>query len=251
MRFRFCGELDAPDWILAEISTLSRLSPNEMEVLSQAVVQDLLGRKPLDLPQLCAHLGPSLAPPLCSDVDVPPPPPGTMEADKAGLAAVKGAVATVRFVATTGAGQHGCDETTLHQELGQLGLPMDGALALVKPVAKVASDLRKRFAADTLRVARWGGIDWRVDSILGSSAEAPTQDQAQSQLDSTYNTVRMRIATVQEEASAARGPQTGRKLGESICFNLSENKFQVLLAELREARSNMARLQPTPDESGV
>jgi hypothetical protein len=26
MRFRFCGELDAPDWLLAEISTLSKLA---------------------------------------------------------------------------------------------------------------------------------------------------------------------------------------------------------------------------------
>jgi hypothetical protein len=26
MRFRFCGELDAPDWLLAEISTISKLA---------------------------------------------------------------------------------------------------------------------------------------------------------------------------------------------------------------------------------
>ena len=33
MRFRFCGELDAPDWLLAEISTISSVDTVEDELL--------------------------------------------------------------------------------------------------------------------------------------------------------------------------------------------------------------------------
>lgn len=33
MRFRFCGDLDCPDWVLAEINTLSKMvSPPAAEV---------------------------------------------------------------------------------------------------------------------------------------------------------------------------------------------------------------------------
>ena len=33
MRFRFCGDLDCPDWVLSEIATLSKLSSVRIKVL--------------------------------------------------------------------------------------------------------------------------------------------------------------------------------------------------------------------------
>uniref|UniRef100_A0A667YQN8 COMM domain containing 4 n=1 Tax=Myripristis murdjan TaxID=586833 RepID=A0A667YQN8_9TELE len=41
MRFRFCGDLDCPDWVLAEISTLAKISSVKMKLLCGQVLKDL------------------------------------------------------------------------------------------------------------------------------------------------------------------------------------------------------------------
>uniref|UniRef100_A0A3B3D4M8 COMM domain containing 4 n=1 Tax=Oryzias melastigma TaxID=30732 RepID=A0A3B3D4M8_ORYME len=43
MRFRFCGDLDCPDWVLAEITTLAKMSSVKMKLLCVQVLKDLLG----------------------------------------------------------------------------------------------------------------------------------------------------------------------------------------------------------------
>uniref|UniRef100_A0A671NER2 COMM domain-containing protein n=1 Tax=Sinocyclocheilus anshuiensis TaxID=1608454 RepID=A0A671NER2_9TELE len=40
--FRFCGDLDCPDWVLAEMSTLARMSSVKMKLLCVQVIKDLL-----------------------------------------------------------------------------------------------------------------------------------------------------------------------------------------------------------------
>jgi hypothetical protein len=44
MRFRFCGDADAPDWFLAETFVLSKLSSVRMLLLCRQVLANLLGR---------------------------------------------------------------------------------------------------------------------------------------------------------------------------------------------------------------
>ncbi len=43
MRFRFCGDLDAPEWLMAEMAVLSRISSVRMKILSKQVMLHLLG----------------------------------------------------------------------------------------------------------------------------------------------------------------------------------------------------------------
>uniref|UniRef100_A0A8C9GP34 COMM domain-containing protein 4 n=1 Tax=Piliocolobus tephrosceles TaxID=591936 RepID=A0A8C9GP34_9PRIM len=42
-RFRFCGDLDCPDWVLAEISTLAKMSSVKLQLLCSQVVKSTLG----------------------------------------------------------------------------------------------------------------------------------------------------------------------------------------------------------------
>ncbi|KAI2575262.1 COMMD4 isoform 5 [Pan troglodytes] len=44
MRFRFCGDLDCPDWVLAEISTLAKMSSVKLRLLCSQVLKELLGQ---------------------------------------------------------------------------------------------------------------------------------------------------------------------------------------------------------------
>uniref|UniRef100_A0A2K5QJ70 COMM domain containing 4 n=1 Tax=Cebus imitator TaxID=2715852 RepID=A0A2K5QJ70_CEBIM len=42
--FRFCGDLDCPDWVLAEISTLAKMSSVKLRLLCSQVLKELLGQ---------------------------------------------------------------------------------------------------------------------------------------------------------------------------------------------------------------
>lgn len=39
MKFKFCGDLDAPDWLLAEITVLSRITSVRFKLLAQQIIK--------------------------------------------------------------------------------------------------------------------------------------------------------------------------------------------------------------------
>uniref|UniRef100_A0A2I3RBS7 Uncharacterized protein n=2 Tax=Pan TaxID=9596 RepID=A0A2I3RBS7_PANTR len=43
-RFRFCGDLDCPDRVLAEIRTLAKMSSVKLRLLCSQVLKELLGQ---------------------------------------------------------------------------------------------------------------------------------------------------------------------------------------------------------------
>ncbi len=42
MKFRFCGDQDCPDWLLAEMTTLSRLTSVKTRLVAAQIVQAIL-----------------------------------------------------------------------------------------------------------------------------------------------------------------------------------------------------------------
>lgn len=145
MRFRFCGELDCPDWVLAEISTLSKITSVKMRLLCAQVIKDLLGEE-IDYAKVEK---------LTSDA-------------KYELSDVKASIAALSFILSSAA-KYNVDSESLSNELQQLGLPKELSSALCKTYGENLTNLKSSFQRSSIKLNQLTGLEWRVDFVLGCS----------------------------------------------------------------------------------
>ncbi|KAM9377029.1 COMM domain-containing protein 4 [Pholidichthys leucotaenia] len=145
MRFRFCGDLDCPDWVLAEISTLAKISSVKMKLLCAQVLKDLLGE----------------------DIDYDKVAKLTADA-KFESGDIKASVAVLSFILSSAA-KHDVDSESLSSELQQLGLPKEHTTGLCKSYEDKHTALQDKLRETSLRLGRLDSVSWRVDYILSSS----------------------------------------------------------------------------------
>ncbi|XP_018594754.1 COMM domain-containing protein 4 [Scleropages formosus] len=145
MRFRFCGDLDCPDWVLAEISTLAKISSVKMKLLCVQVMKDLLGEG-IDYDKLAK---------LATDV-------------KFESSDMKASLAVLTFILLS-ASKHDVDSESLSSELQQLGLPKEHTTGLCKSYEDKHTALQEKLRETSLRFSRLEGVSWRVDYVLSSS----------------------------------------------------------------------------------
>ncbi|XP_042660332.1 COMM domain-containing protein 4 isoform X1 [Tyto alba] len=222
MRFRFCGDLDCPDWVLAEISTLAKISSVKLKLICAQVLRDLLGDT-IEYEKILK---------LTSDA-------------KLESGDVKATIAVLDFILSSAA-KHNVDSESLSSELQQLGLPKGappGALPgvwsqfgfLVSPAGgaehasglcrsyeEKQSSLQDSLRASSLRLSQLGSVCWRVDYTLSSSELREVNEPL---VHLTFN---------------VRDGERGRTA--AIPMALSADKFRVLLAELKQAQAQMNSL---------
>ncbi|KAG9281020.1 COMM domain-containing protein 4 [Astyanax mexicanus] len=145
MRFRFCGDLDCPDWVLAEISTLARISSVKMKLLCVQVIKDLLDE----------------------DIDYEKVSKLTSDA-KFESGDIKASVAVLSFILSSAA-KHDVDGESLSSELQQLGLPKEHTTGLCKSYEDKHAALQQKLKESSLRLGRLEVVNWRVDYTLSSS----------------------------------------------------------------------------------
>nr|XP_022303853.1 COMM domain-containing protein 4-like isoform X4 [Crassostrea virginica] len=127
MKFRFCGDLDCPDWVLAEISILSKMTSIKMKLLCVQVIKDMLSEG-IDYEKVYKI---------------------TQDA-KFELGDVKASIAALTFILSSAAKYH-CDGETLSNELQQLGLPKEHASSLCKSYSDSLDKLQSHLRATSLR----------------------------------------------------------------------------------------------------
>lgn len=145
MRFRFCGDLDCPDWVLAEISTLAKMSSVKMKLLCVQVLKDLV-EDGIDYDKVEK---------LTSDA-------------KFEIGDIKASIAVLSFILTSAA-KHDVDSESLSSELQQLGLPKEHTTGLCKAYEDKHTALQDKLRESSLRLGRLESVSWRVDYMLSSS----------------------------------------------------------------------------------
>ncbi|XP_028392280.1 COMM domain-containing protein 4-like [Dendronephthya gigantea] len=145
MKFRFCGDLDCPDWVLAEISILSRISSVKMKLLSLQVVKSLCGEA----------------------IDYAKVQKFTSDA-KFEHSDVKASIAALSFILSSAA-RYSVDGDSLSNELQQLGLPREHSISLHKVYEDNLTKLQDHLRNTSFRLDKLKDLEWRVDYVLGSS----------------------------------------------------------------------------------
>uniref|UniRef100_UPI00358E9939 COMM domain-containing protein 4-like isoform X1 n=1 Tax=Myxine glutinosa TaxID=7769 RepID=UPI00358E9939 len=210
MRFRFCGDLDCPDWVLAEISTLSRLTSVKMRLLCIQVLKGLL-EETLDYEKVGK---------LTSDA-------------KFEAGDVKATIAVLEFIISSAA-KYSVDGQSLSSELQQLGLPKgsrltlgitqdrrtnEHAVTLCKCYEDKLGELQGKLKAQSMRLSRLAGVAWRVDYILSSSELLEVNEPS----------VQLKL-NVQDGMTSEVRP---------VSFTMTNGQLHLMLMELKQALKMM------------
>lgn len=197
MKFRFCGDLDCPDWVLAEITTLSKMTSVKMKLFCIQIMKYL----------------------LTGEIDYEKTSKLTTDA-KYDVSDFKAAIAATDFIFTSAA-KYYVDSDTLSNELQQLGLPKELTTSLCKVYGDKLEALRDILKDKSMQLSSLQKVEWRIDHVLGSSF---LENQSEPE-------IQLALTKSNEDNST-----------EEISFTMTDNKFRVLLAEMREVRKQMQEL---------
>lgn len=148
MKFRFVSGKDVPEWVLAEVSVLSRISCVRLKLITRQVINELAGDGALDVEKVQKLV---------------PNGQGFAWTD------IKAALAAISYILRQ-AVRADVDHTVLGAELQQLGLPKENSDGISRPFRIHRVRLREQARANSLRSApRLVSLDWTMDVILVSS----------------------------------------------------------------------------------
>uniref|UniRef100_A0A7S0QZ93 COMM domain-containing protein n=1 Tax=Pyramimonas obovata TaxID=1411642 RepID=A0A7S0QZ93_9CHLO len=196
MKFKFCGDQDAPDWVLAEMATISKISSVRVKLLLGQILKGII-EGTVDYEKIV-----QLKVGTQSNLEV---------------VDVEASIAGLHFILTNAA-KHDLEETTLARELQQLGMPKEHSDSICRTYAKDKDRLQQHLRDSSLKLGTNLSLtDWKAEYTLATN-ESTTAEDAPT------------ISVSLRQATAG---------GNGIVIDMTETKFQLLLHELKVARSLM------------
>jgi hypothetical protein len=224
MKFRFCGNADAPDWLLAEMFTVSKLSSVRVRLLAAQLIQALVNTDDCEEFKLLKQQRTDSNDETDADEKKPSNSAGggidydkfrkLIDGDAFKASDVEAVVSGLQYVITN-ATRYDVDELTLGRELEQLGLPKEHVEAVCKAYWKERVGLRKAMGLRTIKVNALRDMAWGVTFSSGEESSGGVKDGLG---------IRLRLDTVEHG---------------NLDVEVSEEKLRVLLGELKAVKALM------------
>eukprot|EP01001_Neometanema_parovale_P011808 NODE_8064_length_725_cov_106.616279_g7812_i0.p1 GENE.NODE_8064_length_725_cov_106.616279_g7812_i0~~NODE_8064_length_725_cov_106.616279_g7812_i0.p1 ORF type:complete len:219 (+),score=64.44 NODE_8064_length_725_cov_106.616279_g7812_i0:55-657(+) len=146
MKFFFCGGLDCPEWLLAEIAVISRVSTASMGSLCTQIIN-----------QICTGA-----------MNWSKITKATAEAEFDSSEA-KQCISGLEYVLTN-AGRFDCDEGHLADEMTMIGLSKEQGDILARTYKESKDRIREALGKKMMKLPGIQEVEWRVDFVVASSA---------------------------------------------------------------------------------
>ncbi|XP_017779209.1 PREDICTED: COMM domain-containing protein 4 [Nicrophorus vespilloides] len=140
MKYRFCGGADCPDWVLAEINSLSKLSSIKLKLLVQVIAKGIIN-PPIDMEKAEKLFADSK---LDQTVDL------------------KACIACVNYILIS-AVKYNSNHNILKAELQMLGLPAEHGASFKKVMDEQSKEMLSVLKSKTLKVNALEGFSSSVD----------------------------------------------------------------------------------------
>jgi COMM domain containing 4 len=146
MKFKFCGNIDCPEWLITEITFLTKISTIKLRIICNNLINSLLN----DYKNL-KDIQKSLEEMNFSD-------------EEATII-----ISVIEFIIKNSA-KFDVEDLILNQELQQLGLPQENADSISKVFKNQKENLRKKMTNDVFKFNKIESIDYKINYILASKS---------------------------------------------------------------------------------
>jgi len=223
MRFRFCGDADAPDWILAEITVLAKMSSVRMKLICRQILNQLLGIG-INYDKLLK---------LTHSTRI------RLDSDE-----VKALVSSLHFIFVNSAKYDVDGSSVLPMELQQLGMPRDITMAIASAYQQAKEKLRESLLNSLLTFPRVSNLSWRVDYLVASSyVQSPSTLSIRLQFElAPPSTSKQSSDSDSSIAPIIAALQRAQLHPETLSFIVTPAQFKLLYNDLKQAKQILQQI---------
>ena len=215
MRFDFCGNNDCPEWVLAEISLVNKMSTVKLRLILGQIVKKILGQA-FDQEKMAK---------MCKD-------------QKFDSEESRCLLAILEFVMTQAA-KHDVADTVFSKDLLQMGVAIENSNGIVKAFNENQEQLVKARINQSLRTSNIDCVNYKLSYLMSSSMTGKNLVETQEGMFQEPLDVQVTLNIGLNEFPSDR-IQTNKK---NIKFCATRDKFLQLAKDMQDAVETMENMK--------